>query len=460
MAGQHSVAVVVRIAIVHRSVAVGVHDAFHGVDDSIRIRVEVDEVGLAITVRVHIAFDRVRDAVIVGVEVESVRGAVAVGVGTEALFIQREDSVPVVVFVLVVRKSVRVRVHAVSARRRGRQRALDAVHDPVSIRVHGRERGVHVVEYAVVVFVAVAAALGAIARAVAVGVLVVPVGEAVGVDVARVGRALVSLGVIALEERVHPVPVVVDVAEVRHSVHVEVGEGGRHPEDSVAIGDLGAVGVEGIVQAVAVGIHSALLGVGDPVRVRVVSLRGVLDAIGVGVEREVVGAPVAIRVETGRARGTLGVIGDAVAIAVHVAPVGSAAAIEVGKGRACADHASTVLREAAVDVEGVIEAILVAVHAGRAHVGRSVGVGVRALRRIRDAIAVRVHVAVVGVAVAVGVRSGQGAFSDERVVDAVAVLVRTRVGPSVAVQVGAACFERVGDAIVIGVTVEEVGAAA
>ena len=423
-AGEDSVTVVVGVEVVRDAVHVGVlvGRALVGGRDSVAVVVGVEVVRDAVTVGVEIrrALARRRDGVAVVVGVEVVGGAVAVGVLIDRVLVHRQDSVAVVVGVVEVGHAVAIGVRAGLT-----ARALDDVEDAVAVGVDGREVRVEVVEDAVLIEIAGGrVALRHVAAAVPVGVVVVPVDHAVIVHVGGLGgrahvvdRVLTLTGWWACRRRRRRRP---GSSERRPSR--SPGSGGPHADHAAAVEQAAAVDVEGVVDAVAVGVHAGGGDVRDSVMVRVVRLEAIEEPVAVRVEVEEVRPVRAVGVrdrERGAGQGVVLSVAVRVREAVHEA-------VAVRVVAAALDDVEDAVA-VGVTVEVVRDAVLVEVHIGAEHVAEAVHVVVRAgdevgvlevqdavvvgvareagvdLLGVRDAVVVVIEVVVVGDAVAVAV---------------------------------------------------------
>ena len=274
--------------------------------------------------------------------------------------------------------------------------AFDDVVDAVVVAIQ-----VEVVGHAVAVRVRAGAGVGV---AVAVGLLrPLHPEDAVAVRVRAADEAVaVGVGQAALDDVVDAVVVAIEIAPVRHAVHVAVGQRRflTTKRAGVVVGDIGdavEVKVEERVVEHAVTVHVDHIGVEA-------ALNQVVDAVVVGVQILEVGLAVAVRV-----RGLAAVVGDlrggrVVRLNVVGQTVGAYRRIDdaVAVG---VEHVDLVGREAALLDVG--DAVVVAVEVER--IDDAVAVGVAVGRRrgeldiVRNAVVVVVDVDVVGDAVVVGV---------------------------------------------------------
>ena len=246
--------------VVHQAVAIRIGAAgFDDVGHAVTVAVEICEVRQAVAIRIVRAVERIRNAVVVEVEIRRIGHAVAVAIGERAEHQRRGiHAVADTVFV-----------------------AVDAGIDTAV--VVGIERG--------------AAGRDDVARAVVVGVEVAEVRRAVGIRIARIRgarlagvhhRVAIRVDEARFDDVGQTVVVGVEIAHVGNAVAIGVGQQRRRAleriEDAVVVG----IDVLLIGQAVAIGIarhrgirHAVVV---DVATAHLVDVEGIVDAVAVGVD--------------------------------------------------------------------------------------------------------------------------------------------------------------------------------
>ena len=352
---------------------------------------------------------------VVGIEV--VRRAVAVAVRANCARIGAlEDgvhTVVVVIRILEVRDRVPVRVlrRRLGATVIGVERVVQTVTVGVECEWRSVRDAVHV---RVVAF-------DEVDDAVPVRILVDVVGAAIRIRIRTARRS------VALHRVGDPIAITVDIAMVWNAVPVRVtcvrvhAAFGRRRNPVVVVVRVQVIGVP-----VTIGV--------DATRHVACAFDLVRDSIAIAVEQnrvgiQVVGCAIGVAVRTpdkhirafeGRAH--------AIPVVVRVAVVGCTIAVEIGQSRRNATGH--------VDVVGVVEPVLVVIHAKRREVRRAVAIRIVTFGRIRDAVVVGVRIEEIGGTVAIRIRaSGRiGALVAIRDSIAVAVLIDV-VGSTVAVAI-------------------------
>ena len=378
-----------RDAGVHRGAVVAVQRA-------VAVDVVVDAVGLEVAVQVVEFVDQGAVAVAVDRVAQLDRGGVDRRVGVVAVAGQGREAVAVDVVVGAVGHAV-----VVGVRLALEQVAVAVGVDEVAaiIQRAGEDRRVGVVA---VGDAGVAVVVVVLVDAVRLGVAVEVVEAVVGYPVAVLVEAVADLGragedrrveVVAVDQLIAAVVVVVEVDAVGLEVAVEVVEG--VDQGAVAVGvdvvaELGGAGVDGGVEVVAVGA-------------------GVL-AVAVDVAVDAVGRAVVVRVVELVDEASIAVAVDGVAGLGRAVEDGGVEVVAVARGRvAVAVHVEVdaVGLEVAVEVVEAVDeaAVAVAVDVVAELRGRRVGGGVEvvAVERGVDAVVVRVLVDAVRGAVAVEV---------------------------------------------------------